>query len=380
MSKSDTALTKSDADGDVLNEKLLQQNSSIQEPQKRLRRRGTELDLGVFEAEVRTQELLTSMREDKKELQNLTETERNAVQRLIDEDHPLQDILVWVALPCLKPCRRHLPKCIPKQSQEDATEDFEEEQPEPSVFDLAAGGTFDFVHKAANSAVTEAKEEQASQLLKYQLAAQQLIEKNKDYTHEEMCQALNAVYEEKEEPSISEETKNHDEPMDLNASKDGPASEEPRQKKKKKEIDSNPYLQYGVAIENFFNLEVALIKIFFFISLLSIPQMIILGTYNDNVNQAVGLLDVISFASMGQSNTLCSKAPNMGGTDGVKLFFACDDNYEITDAVFSAGLLGDTGNHHESLYQMATVCYLDEDERRIDFRENVNITAYQDSI
>lgn len=32
MSKSDTALTKSDADGDVLNEKLLQQNSSIQEP------------------------------------------------------------------------------------------------------------------------------------------------------------------------------------------------------------------------------------------------------------------------------------------------------------------------------------------------------------
>lgn len=40
----------------------------------------------------------------------------------------------------------------------------------------------------------------------------------------------------------------------------------------------------------------------------------------------------------------------MGGTDGVKLFFACDDNYEITDAVFSAGLLGDTGNHHESLY------------------------------
>lgn len=67
------------------------------------------------------------MREDKKELQNLTETERNAVQRLIDEDHPLQDILVWVALPCLKPCRRHLPKFIPKQSQEDATEDFEEE-------------------------------------------------------------------------------------------------------------------------------------------------------------------------------------------------------------------------------------------------------------
>jgi len=128
-------------------------------------------------------------------------------------------------------------------------------------------------------------------------------------------------------------------------SKDGPATAEPRQKKKKKQIDSNPYLQYGVAIENFFNLEVSLIKIFFFISLLSIPQMIILGTYNDNVNLTVGFLDIISFASMGQSNTLCSKAPNMSMTDGVKLLFACDEHYEITDAVFSAGLLGDTGDH-----------------------------------
>lgn len=75
---------------------------------------------------------------------------------------------MWVALPCLKPCRRRLPKCIPKQSHDDVTEDIEEEElQKPSVFDLAAGGTFDFVQKAANLVVTETKEDQASQLLKY---------------------------------------------------------------------------------------------------------------------------------------------------------------------------------------------------------------------
>ena len=50
-----------------------------------------------------------------------------------------------------------------------------------------------------------------------------------------------------------------------------------------KPSDQNPYLQYGVAIENFFNLEVALIKIFCILSVLAIPQMIVFASYGANM-------------------------------------------------------------------------------------------------
>lgn len=52
---------------------------------------------------------------DDAEVKTLEEEDRQKLQRFIDEDHPLKDILIWVALPCLRPCRRRLPKCIPKQ-------------------------------------------------------------------------------------------------------------------------------------------------------------------------------------------------------------------------------------------------------------------------
>lgn len=40
---------------------------------------------------------------------------------------------------------------------------------------------------------------------------------------------------------------------------------------KSKVNKDNPFLQYGVAIENFFNLEVQMIYIFFILTLLTIP-------------------------------------------------------------------------------------------------------------
>ena len=51
-------------------------------------------------------------------------------------------------------------------------------------------------------------------------------------------------------------------------------------RKKKKSKQKNPFLEYGTAIENFFNLECALIGMFFVLTLLAIPQMIIFASYN----------------------------------------------------------------------------------------------------
>ena len=38
-------------------------------------------------------------------------------QVLIDREHPLQDTLIWVTLPCLRPIRRWLPGFIPNQTE-----------------------------------------------------------------------------------------------------------------------------------------------------------------------------------------------------------------------------------------------------------------------
>ena len=50
--------------------------------------------------------------------------------------------------------------------------------------------------------------------------------------------------------------------------------------------------------------------------------------------------DALSFGSMGQANTFCSKVPNINLEDleSFNFFFQCDKNYFIQD-VFNVGLL-----------------------------------------
>lgn len=52
-------------------------------------------------------------------------------QVLIDREHPLQDTLIWVTLPCLKPCRKRLPGFIPNQTEGDEEGSSEDETPPP---------------------------------------------------------------------------------------------------------------------------------------------------------------------------------------------------------------------------------------------------------
>jgi len=103
---------------------------------------------------------------------------------------------------------------------------------------------------------------------------------------------------------------------------------------------NNPFLEYGVAIENFFNLEVYLIKIFCVLTLLALPQMVVFASYNSNASFTnSSITDAVSFASLGQANSVCSKAPNIPGQNEFKFLFACSKNYEISQ-IFSMGLVG----------------------------------------
>ena len=47
-----------------------------------------------------------------------------------------------------------------------------------------------------------------------------------------------------------------------------------------KEQKANPFLEYGTAIENFFNLEYRLICTFFVVTLISLPQMLVFASYH----------------------------------------------------------------------------------------------------
>ena len=82
--------------------------------------------------------------------------------------------------------------------------------------------------------------------------------------------------------------------------------------KSRKDKKSKPFLDYGAGIENFFNLEVALIKIFGVLTLIAIPQMAIFASYNSYSSYSNNAwFNVLSFGSLGQANTFCSKVPNI---------------------------------------------------------------------
>ena len=71
---------------------------------------------------------------------------------------------------------------------------------------------------------------------------------------------------------------------------------------KKKEKSKNPFIEYGVAFENFFNLEFSLITIFALLSLVAIFQMAIFFSYDSGkINEDSTILDRLTFASLGQA-------------------------------------------------------------------------------
>ena len=83
----------------------------------------------------RLSRVVTAIVGDRVVLQELNDVEMERAQELIDKEHPLQNIPIQVTLPCLKPIRRWLPKCIPKQhsDSEDDSENDEDGSPSSRV-------------------------------------------------------------------------------------------------------------------------------------------------------------------------------------------------------------------------------------------------------
>ena len=119
------------------------------------------------------------------------------------------------------------------------------------------------------------------------------------------------------------------------------AGKNPKKQKKKKMSEAqkaNPFLEYGIAIENFFNLECRLILIYLIVTLIALPQMIIFATFdNQSASNTSSLFSGINFGSLGQANSLCSRASNIPGAKGVKFLFTCDKDYFIGE-IISVGM------------------------------------------
>ena len=95
-----------------------------------------------------------------------------------------------------------------------------------------------------------------------------------------------------------------------------------------------------MAIENFFHLQVQMICIFFVLTLLTLPQLIIFMTFGSNASfESSTWKDNLTFAGLGQATTLCSKSPNFFNEKQINLTFSCPKNYQVTK-IFSSGLVG----------------------------------------
>lgn len=110
-------------------------------------------------------------------------------------------------------------------------------------------------------------------LHQYQLAAKALVRRNPDWTQEEMAVELDNVFEEtrakaekleeieKEKQTLEQEITDSDEEgfddqgLRIVTPKKQSPIDDKKLKKRVSQTEKNTFLQYGVAIENFFNLE-----------------------------------------------------------------------------------------------------------------------------
>ena len=62
---------------------------------------------------------MTEMQYERVDLKPLNRAEMDMAQKLIDKEHPLKDIPIWVTLPFLKSVKKWLPKCMLCEPEED---------------------------------------------------------------------------------------------------------------------------------------------------------------------------------------------------------------------------------------------------------------------
>ena len=115
------------------NSLLSSSQSSLHKPNHN--RTNTQDDLKKFEQQESISKKITEIKGEKQPPRPLTSQERDMAQVLIDREHPLQDLLIWDTLPCLRRCKKRLPDFIPNQTEGDLDSSSSEDEAAASVFD-----------------------------------------------------------------------------------------------------------------------------------------------------------------------------------------------------------------------------------------------------
>ena len=155
-----------------------------------------------------------------------------------------------------------------------------------------------------------------------------------NWTYHDLCINLDYAYEESQDNYLDYLPKNMRTESEI-------VSEAKKAHKKKSNKKENPFLQYGTAIENFFNLEYALIKMFAVLSLLALIQMVIFLTYNDT--NFGGIFQESTFSGLGQATNVCSRGPNIVDNGNFTFQYTCNINYKVTDVISTGIYLFDKG-------------------------------------
>ena len=90
--------------------------------------------------------------------------------------------------------------------------------------------------------------------------------------------------------------------------------------------------------------------------------MVIFASYNSfSAYSNYTWFDVLSFGSLGQTTTFCSKVPNIAeDLTSFNFFFQCDRHYFV-DQVYDVGLLEyESQSLEESLSAIQTICYYED--------------------
>ena len=108
-------------------------------------------------------------------------------------------------------------------------------------------------------------------------------------------------------------------------------------------VQNNPFLSYGIGIQNYFNLQGLLIRLLAICCMFTIPQMIIYasmdgtGTKYKDASYINWLMQKISFGNMGYSKNICSSVyidwSKEGEDAGVTLNFNCQRTTKIMNVI-----------------------------------------------
>ena len=99
-----------------------------------------------------------------------------------------------------------------------------------------------------------------------------------------------------------------------------------------------------------------MIKIFFVMTIMALPQMIVFASYSELEDYwPKTIFKSLTFASLGQATTNCSKSPFIPYDYTIPLLFTCGKDYTISE-VYSAGIT--VWTEQADNHDIVKVCYL----------------------